>query len=174
MIISWLLLLRCRHELRNLKLVWETVDTIHGQQEEWKQQSWQKMNTKFLREVSNGQLEQVKGLPEEAHYWDVYLGLEDSILIIQVRSIDSMGSQTWKFIFERARPFSFLKRHFHWKTLKSVELYEGALRSKPGQGGNYTGTNVRSIDCKGFDTLNFIFTGQGHFHFQKGTSVVKS
>ena len=47
------------------------------------------MNTKYLREVTNDQLEKVRGLPEEAHYWDVYLGLEDSILIIQV------GTEGW-------------------------------------------------------------------------------
>ncbi|XP_033641711.1 dynein beta chain, flagellar outer arm-like [Asterias rubens] len=112
-VVNFTVLPECRHELRNLKLVWETVDTIHGQQEEWKQQSWQKMNTKFLREVSNGQLEQVKGLPEEAHYWDVYLGLEDSILIIQA---------SLPLIEDLSNP---AMRTRHWKQL--VRVTGGAL-----------------------------------------------
>ncbi|XP_022099208.1 dynein beta chain, ciliary-like [Acanthaster planci] len=102
-VVNFTVLPECRHELRNLKLVWDTVETIQGQQEEWKQESWQKMNTKYLREVTNDQLERVRGLPEEAHYWDVYLGLEDSILVIQAclpliedLSNPAMRTRHWK------------------------------------------------------------------------------
>ncbi len=39
--------------------------------------------------------------------------------------------QARNFIFERARPFSFCKGHFHWKTLKSVGIFYQALRARP-------------------------------------------
>lgn len=75
---------RSRHELSNLKLVWETVQAIQKQQNEWKQESWQKMETKQLREITTEQLRTVHALPEETHYWDVYMGLQESIMVIQV------------------------------------------------------------------------------------------
>ena len=42
------------------------------------------MNTKFLREETNKQLEIVKGLPDDVLTWDVYMGLHESITTIQV------------------------------------------------------------------------------------------
>lgn len=76
---------RCRHELHNLHEVWDTVRTLQEQQQEWKQERWQTMNTKYLREATNDQLTTVKTLPDETHSWDVTRGLEESILVIQVR-----------------------------------------------------------------------------------------
>ena len=57
---------------------------IDEQQSEWKRHRWQKMNTRFLREETNKQLEIVKGLPDDVLTWDVYMGLHESITTIQV------------------------------------------------------------------------------------------
>ena len=76
---------RCRHDLTNLKMVWERVRLIDAQQSEWKRHRWQKMNVKFLREETNKQLETVRNLPEDVFTWDVYMGLHESITNIQVK-----------------------------------------------------------------------------------------
>ena len=57
---------------------------IDDQQSEWKRHRWQKMNTRFLREETNKQLDIVKGLPDDVLTWDVYMGLHESITTIQV------------------------------------------------------------------------------------------
>ena len=77
---------RCRHDLNNLKQVWETVRVIDTQQSEWKRHRWQKMNTKFLRQETNKQLDIVRALPDDILTWDVYMGLHESIANIQVRT----------------------------------------------------------------------------------------
>lgn len=64
--------------------MWETVRVIDEQQSEWKRHRWQKMNTKFLKEETNKQLDIVRGLPEDIFTWDVYMGLHESISTIQV------------------------------------------------------------------------------------------
>ena len=42
------------------------------------------MNTAFLREECSKQLESIKELPDDAFMWDVYMGLTESITLIQV------------------------------------------------------------------------------------------
>lgn len=74
----------CRHELSNLKQVWETVRIIDEQQSEWKRHRWQKMNTKLLWEETNKQMEIIKALPDDVLTWDMYIGINESITTIQV------------------------------------------------------------------------------------------
>ena len=83
-IVNFLHINRCRHDLNNLIQVLETVRMIDAQQAEWKHHRWQKMNTKFLREETNKQLDTVRGLPEDVFTWNVYMGLHESISSIQV------------------------------------------------------------------------------------------
>lgn len=78
-------LCRCREDLMNLKQVWETFRVIDEQQSQWMKHRWQKMNTAYLREETNKQVEVAKALPEEIFTWDVYMGLYESITTIQVR-----------------------------------------------------------------------------------------
>ncbi|GFS27875.1 dynein beta chain, flagellar outer arm [Elysia marginata] len=103
----------CRHELNNLKQVWETVRVIEEQQSEWKRHRWQKMNTKFLREETNKQLDIVRALPEDVFTWDVYMGLHESITTIQacLPLIDDLSNPAM--------------RTRHWKQL--VRVTGGAL-----------------------------------------------
>ncbi|XP_052060514.1 uncharacterized protein LOC127700861 isoform X4 [Mytilus californianus] len=82
-VVNFAIIPQCRHELNNLKQVWETVRVIDDQQAEWKRHRWQKMNTKFLREETNKQLDIVRALPEDVFTWDVYMGLHESITTIQ-------------------------------------------------------------------------------------------
>ncbi|XP_076457719.1 uncharacterized protein LOC143291635 isoform X3 [Babylonia areolata] len=102
-VVNFTVLPSCRYELNNLKQVWETVRVIDDQQSEWKRHRWQKMNTKFLREETNKQLEIVKGLPDDVLTWDVYMGLHESITTIQAclpliddLSNPAMRTRHWK------------------------------------------------------------------------------
>ena len=60
------------------------VRSIDDQHREWKRHRWQKMNTTFLKEECSKQLESIKELPDDAFMWDVYMGLTESITLIQV------------------------------------------------------------------------------------------
>eukprot|EP00057_Strongylocentrotus_purpuratus_P006394 XP_011660868.1 PREDICTED: dynein beta chain, flagellar outer arm [Strongylocentrotus purpuratus] len=102
-VVNFTILPECRHELHNLHEVWDTVRTLQEQQQEWKQERWQTMNTKYLREATNDQLTTVKTLPDETHSWDVTRGLEESILVIQAclpliedLSNPAMRTRHWK------------------------------------------------------------------------------
>lgn len=58
------------------------------------------MNTKFLKEETNKQLDIVRGLPEDIFTWDVYMGLHESISTIQV------GYSLGKIVDEEREGFS--------------------------------------------------------------------
>ena len=49
------------------------------------------MNTKFLRDETNKQLDIVRALPEDVFTWDTYMGLHESITNIQVLIISPTG-----------------------------------------------------------------------------------
>ncbi|GFO25145.1 dynein beta chain, ciliary-like, partial [Plakobranchus ocellatus] len=112
-VVNFSVLPTCRHELNNLKQVWETVRVIEEQQSDWKRHRWQKMNTKFLREETNKQLDIVRALPEDVFTWDVYMGLHESITTIQacLPLIDDLSNPAM--------------RTRHWKQL--VRVTGGAL-----------------------------------------------
>ncbi|XP_078672103.1 uncharacterized protein LOC144911712 isoform X1 [Branchiostoma floridae x Branchiostoma belcheri] len=82
-VVNFSLLPQCRQDLRNLKLVWETWRVVSEQQNDWRLHRWQKIDTKFLRTATQEQLARVKGLPEDTFVWDVYMGMQESIVIIQ-------------------------------------------------------------------------------------------
>ncbi len=75
---------RCRTDLTNLKRVWEAVRVVREKHVDWKRHRWQRMNTRYLQEETDKQLETVRALPESVHCWDVYQGLEGAVLDIQV------------------------------------------------------------------------------------------
>ena len=60
------------------------VRNIDSQHTEWQRHRWQKMNTEFLQEECSRQLESIEELPEDAHMWDVYMGMTESITNIKV------------------------------------------------------------------------------------------
>ncbi|XP_053409232.1 uncharacterized protein LOC123561373 isoform X4 [Mercenaria mercenaria] len=102
-VVNFNVLPTCRHELNNLKQVWETKRVIDEQQGEWKRHRWQKMNTKFLRDETNKQLDIVRALPEDVFTWDIYMGLHESITNIQAclpliddLSNPAMRTRHWK------------------------------------------------------------------------------
>ena len=61
-------------------------------------------------------------------------------------------TQAWNFIFERARPFSFCKGHFNWKTLKPMgNLCRGTRAKFKGNRGNWplwSWCNSRAAQCQ--------------------------
>ncbi|KAL5020323.1 hypothetical protein ScPMuIL_003215 [Solemya velum] len=112
-VVNFSVLPQCHLELNNLKQVYETARVITDQQAEWKRHRWQKMDTKFLREETNKQLDIVKSLPESIFTWDVYIGLHESITTIQA---------CLPLIEDLSNP---AMRTRHWKQL--VRVIGGAL-----------------------------------------------
>ncbi|XP_064650622.1 uncharacterized protein LOC135502065 isoform X3 [Lineus longissimus] len=104
----------CRHDLTNLKQLWQTVRMITEQQSEWKLHRWQKLSMKFLREETAKQLEIVRSLADETFTWDVYIGLHESIQVIQA---------TLPLVDDLSNP---AMRTRHWKQL--VRVTGGALQ----------------------------------------------
>ena len=90
------------------------VRVIDSQQSEWRRHRWQKMNTRFLRQETNKQLDLVKSLPEDVLTWDVYMGLHESIANIQdcLPLIDDLSNPAM--------------RTRHWKQL--VRVTGGAVQ----------------------------------------------
>ena len=62
--------------------------TIHEVHDEWKTQRWQKFSTKALLDETEEQLKSLYQLPDPIHQWDVYQGLCEDIMIVQVLDIN--------------------------------------------------------------------------------------
>ncbi|KAK7479591.1 hypothetical protein BaRGS_00029140 [Batillaria attramentaria] len=141
-VVDFSILPTCRHELNNLKQVWETVRVIDEQQSEWKRHRWQKMNTKFLREETNKQLEIVKGLPDDVLTWDVYMGLHESITTIQacLPLIDDLSNPAM--------------RTRHWKQL--VRVTGGAFTIDNDTLKRMTLKELLSLGCRHVDDVRAI------------------
>ncbi|KAH9514965.1 hypothetical protein Btru_021540, partial [Bulinus truncatus] len=99
---------KCRKEITNLKLVWDTFRIIDNEQSEWKKQRWQRINTTYLRDETSKQLEMIRSLPDEVFTWDVYMGMNKSITTIQecLPLVDDLSNQAM--------------RTRHWKQLVRV------------------------------------------------------
>jgi dynein heavy chain len=87
---------------------------ITEQQNEWKIHRWQKLSMKFLHEETTKQLDIVCGLSDESFTWDVYMGLHESIRVIQA---------TLPLVDDLSNP---AMRTRHWKQL--VRVTGGALQ----------------------------------------------
>ena len=77
---------RLQSDLGCLRDVWSKYEVIQEQHSEWKRGRWQRINTKLMWKATEAQFNVIRSLPDEAYNWDVYIGMRDSILDIQVRS----------------------------------------------------------------------------------------
>ena len=75
---------RLRSDLECLREVWSTWRAVQEQHTEWKRGRWQRINTKLMKKATEAQTDVVTALPFEAHEWDVFTGMHDAILDIQV------------------------------------------------------------------------------------------
>ena len=76
---------RLRSDLECLREVWNTWRAVQEQHTEWKRGRWQRINTKLMKKATEAQLDVVSALPDESHEWNVFIGMHQAILNIQVR-----------------------------------------------------------------------------------------
>ncbi|XP_068122143.1 uncharacterized protein [Hyperolius riggenbachi] len=113
-VVDFSILNNCEELLLNLKLVWQHVDSILRQQEVWKKELWQNMNTEELRKLTEQQLNLLQSLPGEVHEWDVYRHVLEAVNVMHV---------TLPLIEDLSNP---AMRTRHWKQL--VRQTGGMLR----------------------------------------------
>ena len=58
---------------------------IKEQQADWKRHRWKKIKTKLLKRGLEAQRELVRKLPDKTQYWDVTIGIQESINELMVR-----------------------------------------------------------------------------------------
>ena len=75
---------RLRADLEFLRQVWNTWRGVQEQHTEWKRGRWQRINTKLMRKATEAQQDVVTSLPSKCHQWDVFIGMQQSVLDIQV------------------------------------------------------------------------------------------
>ena len=76
---------RLRSDLECLREVWNTWRAVQEQHTEWKRGRWQRINTKLMKKATEAQLDVVSALPDESNEWNVFIGMHQAILNIQVR-----------------------------------------------------------------------------------------
>ncbi len=59
-----------------------------------------------------------------------HLSTHENILTTALIKIQCILCQAWDFNFERARPLSIFKGQFHWKILKSLDIYWRSTKAK--------------------------------------------
>ncbi|XP_075707241.1 uncharacterized protein LOC142741794 [Rhinoderma darwinii] len=71
-VVDFSILNNCEDLLQKLSLVWQHVDSIFQEQDIWKKELWQNMNTGELYKRTKQHLILLQSLPEEVQEWDVY------------------------------------------------------------------------------------------------------
>ncbi|XP_051787196.1 dynein axonemal heavy chain 11-like [Erpetoichthys calabaricus] len=117
-IVDFATLNECQSTVRNLTLMWQAVEVIRKQQNGWKMQPWQVIDTAQLVQSTEEQLSLIKSLSRKVQGWDVYTGTMESVNVIQL---------TLPLIKDLLNP---AMRTRHWKQL--VRDTGGQLRVTPG------------------------------------------
>ncbi|XP_039611018.1 dynein beta chain, flagellar outer arm-like [Polypterus senegalus] len=82
-IVDFATLNECQSTVRNLTLMWQAVEVIRKQQNGWKLQPWQVIDTAQLIQSTEEQLNLIKSLSRKVQGWDVYTGTMESVNVIQ-------------------------------------------------------------------------------------------
>ncbi|XP_069470025.1 uncharacterized protein [Ambystoma mexicanum] len=113
-VVDFSILDHCEDLVKNLSLLWQNVDVIQKEQDGWKKELWQDMDTEQLYKSTNQQQRMMHCLPNEVQEWEVYIGTLETIHIIQL---------TLPLIEDLSNP---AMRTRHWKQL--VRQTGGVLR----------------------------------------------
>ncbi|KAM4702001.1 uncharacterized protein O3C94_002925 [Discoglossus pictus] len=102
-VVDFSILQSCEELLRNLRLVWQNVHLIHKEQNTWKKELWQNMDTNELYKRTSQQLKDLQSLPGEVHDWDVYIQALEAVNAIHLTlpliddlSNRAMRTRHWK------------------------------------------------------------------------------
>ncbi|XP_063809812.1 uncharacterized protein LOC135027842 isoform X3 [Pseudophryne corroboree] len=113
-VVDFSILNNCEDLLQNLSLVWQQVDSILKEQDIWKKELWQDMDTEELYNRTRQHLLLLQSLPREVQEWDVYMQALEAVNIMHL---------TLPLIDDLSNP---AMRTRHWKQL--VRQTGGMLR----------------------------------------------
>ncbi|KAM4795913.1 dynein axonemal heavy chain 9-like [Rhinophrynus dorsalis] len=81
-VVDFSILINCEDLLQNLHLMWQHVDLIHKEQDTWKKELWQNLDTEELYKRTSQQLRLLQSLPGEVQEWDVYKQTAEAVNIM--------------------------------------------------------------------------------------------
>ncbi|XP_075192459.1 uncharacterized protein LOC142291659 [Anomaloglossus baeobatrachus] len=84
MVVDFSILNNCEDLLQKLSLVWQHVDSILQEQNIWKTELWQNMNTGELYKRTKKHLILLESFPGEVQEWDVYMKAMEIVNIMHV------------------------------------------------------------------------------------------
>ena len=108
---------RLRSDLECLREVWNTWRAVQEQHTEWKRGRWQRINTKLMKKATEAQLDVVSALPDESNEWNVFIGMHQAILNIQVRKGKRRASRVMIVCFL----LSTFGYNFFWEPIRVIE-----------------------------------------------------
>lgn len=124
---------RLRSDLECLREVWNTWRAVQEQHTEWKRGRWQRINTKLMKKATEAQLDVVSALPDESNEWNVFIGMHQAILNIQVRKDQRRASRLVIVCFL----LSTFGYNFFWEP-----LYRTSTKMVTDNGGNCVRANA--------------------------------
>ncbi|XP_053561397.1 uncharacterized protein LOC128652486 [Bombina bombina] len=83
-VVDFSILQSCEDLLRNLRIVWQQVDSILKEQDIWKNELWQNLDTKELMKRTSHQLKVLQALPEEVQGWNIYIKALEAVNVIHL------------------------------------------------------------------------------------------
>ncbi|XP_069829066.1 uncharacterized protein [Dendropsophus ebraccatus] len=83
-VVDFSILNNCEDLLQKLSLVWQHVDSILQEQDVWKKELWQNMNTDELYKRTKKHLMLLQSFPGEVQEWDVYKKAMEIVNIMHV------------------------------------------------------------------------------------------
>ncbi|XP_056412427.1 uncharacterized protein LOC130355786 isoform X2 [Hyla sarda] len=83
-VVDFSILNNCEDLLQKLSLVWQHVDSILQEQDIWKKELWQNMNTDELNKKTKKHLLLLQSFPGEVQEWDVYKKAMEIVSIMHV------------------------------------------------------------------------------------------
>ncbi|XP_053311944.1 dynein axonemal heavy chain 9-like [Spea bombifrons] len=83
-VVDFSILTNCVDLLQNLNIVWQRVDSILSEQNTWKKEVWQNMDTEQLCLRTSQHLKLLQSLPDEVQEWDVYKQTLEAVNIMHL------------------------------------------------------------------------------------------
>ncbi|KAM8977325.1 uncharacterized protein RCH25_043181 [Pelodytes ibericus] len=83
-VVDFSILNNCEDLLQKLIVVWQYVDSILKEQDSWKKEVWQNMDTEQLYLRTNQHLQLLQSLPGEVQEWDIYKHTMEAVHIMHL------------------------------------------------------------------------------------------
>ncbi|KAK2951927.1 putative Dynein beta chain, ciliary [Blattamonas nauphoetae] len=169
----------CKVDLLMLKGLWDTIDMIIAQLDEWKKTVWEKIDTNTIDEKFKAFAKEVRTLPKPVRAWKIYNELDATMktfsslmpLVSQLRS-PSMRAHHWKEVMQLCGKEFTIGPDFTLQSMVDLELHKIAddvneVVEKAGKE-QIIEKFLKDID-KTWSSLDLVFTQHGRTgHFILG------